>query len=152
MRSLARSACAAALACSAAAGLGVLGVGDQALVVPSGASMQVGNSVPDLCVGLGVVQLQRPYLIGRDHWDAGMDVAEQLRLCSGVDPVAELRHPLMQALPEHQPLGDRWRRIDRAEHGDMLVADLAAGPMGLDQAGLQAGFGLAKADEHVVAR
>jgi len=33
---------------------------------------------PDLLVGLGVLKLQCLLLIGRDHRDAGMDVAEHL--------------------------------------------------------------------------
>ena len=54
----------------------------------------------------------------------------------------------MQALPEHEAFGDRRRRIDRAELGHVLVADLAVTPAGLDQACLQAGLGLAEADVH----
>jgi hypothetical protein len=79
---------------------------------------------------------------------ARVNVSKQIRLRRGVDPIAELRHPLVQALPEHEALGDRWRRVDRAEHGDVLVADLAVDPARLDQACLKAALGLAEADEH----
>ena len=66
-----------------------------------------------------------------------MDVAVQLRLHRGIDPVAELCHPLVQALPEQDPFRDRWRRIDRAKHGDVFVTNLATDPARLHQADLQ---------------
>ena len=67
---------------------------------------------------------------------------------SAADPVAELGEPLLDLAPEHQPVGDRRRHRDRAEPGDVLLADLAGDPAGLDEADLQAVTGLAEAGEH----
>jgi hypothetical protein len=54
----------------------------------------------------------------------------------------------MQALPVFDPAGDRQRRGDRAEAGDVLVSDLAAFPAGLDEALLQPARRLSEANEH----
>src|SRR5262249_822696 len=51
----------------------------------------------------------------------------------GVEPVGELRQPLVQSVPELNASGNRWRRLDRAQARDMLVADLAVLPAGLHQ-------------------
>ena len=50
--------------------------------------------------------------------------------------VRELGDALVQALPERDPVLDRWRHLDRAEAGDMLVPDPAADTAGLDEAHL----------------
>src|SRR5262245_38777924 len=66
----------------------------------------------------------------------------------GVEPVGELRHPLVQSVPELNAGGNRWRRLDRAQARDMLVADLAVLPAGLHQAHCQPVGRPAKVHEH----
>src|SRR5215471_6515563 len=66
----------------------------------------------------------------------------------GVEPVGELRQPLVQSVPELNAGGNRWRRLDRAQARDMLVADLAVLPAGLHQAHCQPVGRLAKVHEH----
>ena len=82
-------------------------------------------------------ELQGALLVERDHRDAGVDVAKDLRLRRRIDAVRELGKPLVQPLPERDPLLDRWRPFDRAETGDMLMPDLAVYAAGLDEAYLQ---------------
>src|SRR5262245_1979851 len=66
----------------------------------------------------------------------------------GVEPVGELRQPLVQSVPELNAGGNRWRRLDRAQARDMLVADLAVLSAGLHQAHCQPIGRLAKVHEH----
>ena len=66
----------------------------------------------------------------------------------GVELVGELRQPLVQSVPELNAGGNRWRRLDRAQARDMLVADLAVLPAGLHQAHCQPVGRLAKVHEH----
>src|SRR5262245_28526077 len=66
----------------------------------------------------------------------------------GVEPVGELRQPLVQSVPELNAGGNRWLRLDRAHARDMLVGDLAVFPAGLHQAHCQPVGRLAKVHEH----
>src|SRR5262249_39817275 len=52
----------------------------------------------------------------------------------GVKPVGELGQPLVQPAPELNAGGRRWRRLDRAQVRDVLVANPAVLPAGLHQA------------------
>ena len=60
-------------------------------------------------------ELQRALLVEGDHWDAGMDGAEDFRLRRCIQAVRELGEPLVQPFPERDPILDRWRHFDRAE-------------------------------------
>src|SRR6516162_4480527 len=77
-----------------------------------------------------------------------MHSAHDLAPRLGVEPVGELRQPLVQSVPELNAGGNRWRRLDRAQARDMLVADLAVLPAGLHQAHCQPVGRLAKVHEH----
>jgi len=44
----------------------------------------------------------------------------------GVELVGELRQPLVQSVPELNAGGNRWRRLDRAQARDMLLANGAS--------------------------
>jgi hypothetical protein len=103
---------------------------------------------PQSFVGLGVLELQRALLIGRDHRHAGMHGAQNLRVRLRIDPVREPGEPLVQCGPECNAVSRRRRGRDGAQAGDMLVADLAIMASGLDEAGLQSARGLTEADEH----
>jgi hypothetical protein len=67
---------------------------------------------------------------------------------SASSPAGELGQPLVQSAPELDAGGNRKRRLDRAQARDMLVADLAVFPAGLNQAHCQPVGRLAKAHEH----
>jgi hypothetical protein len=54
----------------------------------------------------------------------------------------------VDAPPEGDAIGNRWRCGNRAEAGDDLVADFTIHAAGLDQAALQPGGSLAKAGDH----
>ena len=47
-----------------------------------------------------------------------------------------INETFMQALPEGDAILDRWRHLDRAEAGDVLVLDPAVDAAGLDEAHL----------------
>src|SRR5215472_7436149 len=66
----------------------------------------------------------------------------------GVEPVGELRQPLVQSVPELNASGNRWRRLDRAQVRDVLVANPAVLPAVLNQAHCQPIGRLAKVHEH----
>src|SRR5262245_35753121 len=65
-----------------------------------------------------------------------------------VEPVGELRQPLVQSVPELNAGGNRWRRLDRAQARDVLVANPAVLPAVLNQAHCQPIGRLAKVHEH----
>jgi hypothetical protein len=98
---------------------------------------------------LGLLEVQRVGLVDCRHRHASMHGAEDLGLDRGVEAVRKAAQPLIQALPELHPAGDRQRSRDRAEAGDVLMADLAVFPAGLNQAELQPARRLTEADEHV---
>src|SRR5262244_2474069 len=66
----------------------------------------------------------------------------------GVKPVGELGQPLVQPAPELNAGGHRWRRLDRAQARDVLVANPAVLPAVLNQAHCQPIGRLAKVHEH----
>src|SRR5262249_5672658 len=66
----------------------------------------------------------------------------------GVKPVGELGQPLVQPAPELNAGGHRWRRLDRAQARDVLVANPAVLPAVLNQAHCQPIRRLAKVHEH----
>src|SRR6516162_2136147 len=66
----------------------------------------------------------------------------------GVKPVGELGQPLVQPAPELNAGGHRWRRLDRAQVRDVLVANPAVLPAVLNQAHCQPIGRLAKVHEH----
>src|SRR5215831_15279157 len=66
----------------------------------------------------------------------------------GVKPVGELGQPLVQPAPELNAGGHRWRRLDRAQARDVLVAYPAVLPAVLNQAHCQPIGRLAKVHEH----
>jgi len=66
----------------------------------------------------------------------------------GVKPVGELGQPLVQPAPELNAGGHRWRRLDRAQTRDVLVANPAVLPAVLNQAHCQPIGRLAKVHEH----
>src|SRR5262249_52558314 len=63
-------------------------------------------------------------------------------------PVGELGQPLVQPAPELNAGGHRWRRLDRAQARDVLVANLAVLPAVLNQAHCQPIGRLPKVHEH----
>jgi hypothetical protein len=65
-----------------------------------------------------------------------------------VDPVSEFGQRLINAPPKGHAVCNRWRCRNRAEAGNVLVSNGTVDAMGLDQATLQAGGCLAKANEH----
>jgi hypothetical protein len=77
-----------------------------------------------------------------------MDVAEDLRLHAGVEAVRELREPLMQVMPKRHAPSDGERHLDRAERGNVFVANAALGSAGLNEAHLKPALGLAEPNEH----
>src|SRR5262249_37370529 len=66
----------------------------------------------------------------------------------GVKPVGELGQPLVQPAPELNAGGHRWRRLDRAQARDVLVANPAVLPAVLNQAHCQPIGRLAKVHKH----
>src|SRR5262249_2631333 len=66
----------------------------------------------------------------------------------GVKPVGERGQPLVQPAPELNAGGHRWRRLDRAQVRDVLVANPAVLPAVLNQAHCQPIGRLAKVHEH----
>src|SRR5215813_14274775 len=66
----------------------------------------------------------------------------------GVKPVGELGQPLVQPAPKLNAGGHRWRRLDRAQARDVLVANPAVLPAVLNQAHCQPIGRLAKVHEH----
>src|SRR5215467_8557475 len=66
----------------------------------------------------------------------------------GVKPVGELGQPLVQPAPKLNAGGHRWRRLDRAQVRDVLVANPAVLPAVLNQAHCQPIGRLAKVHEH----
>jgi hypothetical protein len=65
-----------------------------------------------------------------------------------VDPAREFGQCFINAPPKGEAFCNRRRCRNQAEVGDLLVPDRTVDAMGLDQARLQPGGGLAKADEH----
>ena len=61
-----------------------------------------------------------------------MHRAEDFPVRLGVYSVGQLGEPIMQASPEIDPISNRWRRGNRAEARDVLVADLPVDAAGLD--------------------
>ena len=131
------------------AGSGRLGLGDQSLVIRGAVGVQPGKRIPNPCIGLGVIQLQRPLLVRCNHRNAGVNGFEQLRLRRSVNPVAQACQSLIQPSPKRDTARNCLRMIHHAEHRNVLVADPAVIPVVLDQAGLQAGLGLAEANNMV---
>ena len=105
-------------------------------MVFDGPGMHVVDVRPKLLVGLGIAKLQGALLVERDQGDAGVNVAEELALCLGIDAVRELGKALMQPLPEGDAGLDRWRHLDRAEAGDVLVTNPTVAAAGLNEAHL----------------
>src|SRR5262249_49980613 len=66
----------------------------------------------------------------------------------GITPVGALGQPLVQPAPELNAGGHRWRRLDRAQARDVLVANPAVLPAVLNQAHCQPIGRLAKVHEH----
>jgi len=77
-----------------------------------------------------------------------MHRAYDLALRFGVDPVRRLGQRFINAPPEGDAVCKLGRCGNRAEAGDVLVADLTVDAAGLDQAALQPSGCLAKAHEH----
>src|SRR5262245_23135606 len=84
----------------------------------------------------------------RDHWDPSVHRHHDLAPRLGVKPVGELGQPLVQPAPELDAGGHRWRRLDRAQVRDVLVANPAVLPAVLNQAHCQPIGRLAKVHEH----
>ena len=99
---------------------------------------------------LGIVELQRLLLFSCDHRHPSMDLAEDLRLRGGVDPIRQLGQPVMQSAPEFDPVGHRQRQQHRAEARNVLIPDPAVQTAGLGHAHLQPRSGLSETDEHRV--
>jgi hypothetical protein len=116
--------------------------------MPPAKSSGSRNRWPLLSIPLRVFELQCAFLVWRDHRDPSMHRPHDLAPCLGVEPVGELVQPLVQSAPELNACGNRWRRLDRAQARDMLVADPAVLPVGFDQAHCQPVGRLAKVHEH----
>ncbi len=88
------------------------------------AGVQAAHTVPELHVGLGVLQLKGALLVGGDHGHLGVDGGEHLALRFGIDAVRELTKSLVQMRPERDAIGDTRRPRHRAQAGDVLVCTL----------------------------
>src|SRR5262249_7547372 len=87
-------------------------------------------------------------LLRRAHWAPSVHRQHDLAPRLGVKPVGELGQPLVQPAPELNAGGHRWRRLDRAQARDVLVANPAVLPAVLNQAHCQPIRRLAKVHEH----
>src|SRR5262249_38838055 len=86
-------------------------------------------------------------LLRRDHWDPSVHRHHDLAPRLGVKPVGELGQPLVQPAPELNAGGHRWRRLDRAQVRDVLVANPAVLPAVLNPAPCEPLGRLAKVHE-----
>jgi hypothetical protein len=91
---------------------------------------------------------QGPLFVGRDYRDAGMHRTYDLALRVRVDPAREFGQRFIDPPPKGDAVCNRGRCRNRAEAGNLLVSNGTVDAMGLDQAALQPGGCLAKADEH----
>jgi hypothetical protein len=81
---------------------------------------------------------------GHHHWNAGVNLTENFRLHVVVDSICEVCEPVMQPMPEGEPVIDFGRHRHRAQASNVLVADLALDAARLDQTDPQPRLGLAK--------
>jgi hypothetical protein len=92
------------LRCSGlASGNSALDGRDKHLATFRSALVHIAHTRPKSFVGFGIFELERLHFFERDHRDSCMDVAKDLAQYHRVDPVAELRKPLVKAPPERNP-------------------------------------------------
>ena len=105
------------------------------------------KTCPRFHIGLRIFALQCAQLVDRDHWESGVNGAEDLPLLISADAIRQLGEALVQPAPVRDSVGNRGRHQNGTQTRDVLVADRAANTAPLNKTHLQPRGCLAEPDD-----